>query len=55
MADRALAFIRAKFVDKSDGMLVGLFRDMQTPALFALKLGLLDDPSAIAATKAALL
>ena len=54
MADRAFAFIRAKFVDKSDGMLIPLFRDMQTPALFALKLGLIDTPSAIAATKAAL-
>ena len=54
MADRALAFLRGRFVDKSDGMLIGLFRDMQTPALFALKLGVLESADAVAATKTAL-
>ncbi len=53
-ADRALAFIREKFVDPSDGMLVPLFRDMQTPALFALALGVLA-PEAARATRDALL
>ena len=55
MAGRALTFLRAKFVDAKDGMLLPVFRDMQTPALFALKLGLLEKPDAIAKTKAALL
>ncbi len=43
MANRALSYIRTNFVDPSDGMLIPLFRDMQTPALFALKLGILDE------------
>ena len=55
MSDRALKFLREKFVDAKDGMLLPVFRDMQTPALFALKLGLLEKPEAIAQTKAALL
>ena len=55
MAGRALTFLREKFVDPKDGMLLPVFRDMQTPALFALKLGLLEKPDAIATTKAALL
>ena len=55
MADRALKFLREKFVDAKDGMLLPVFRDMQTPALFALKLGLLEKPDAVAKTKAALL
>ena len=50
MADRAKACLREKFVAK-DGMLIPLFRDMQTPALFALKLGLLEIPDAIVNTK----
>ncbi|MGN0853535.1 MAG: family 78 glycoside hydrolase catalytic domain [Kiritimatiellia bacterium] len=54
MSARALAYLRKEFVAK-DGLLLPLFRDMQTPALFALKLGLLADAKAIAATKAALL
>ncbi len=54
MADGVLAQLRERFVDKADGMLVPLFRDMQTPALFALKIGLLEKPEAVAATKAAL-
>ena len=51
MADSAKAFLREKFVDK-DGLLIPLFRDMQTPALFALKLGLLDDKAAETTKKA---
>lgn len=43
MSARALAHIRSNFVDSSDGMLIPLFRDMQTPALFALRLGILDE------------
>ena len=54
MAGRAVAFLRGKFV-ADDGLLIPLFRDMQTPALFALKLGILAKPEAVAATKAALL
>ncbi|MBO7399263.1 MAG: family 78 glycoside hydrolase catalytic domain [Clostridia bacterium] len=51
----ALAHLRKNFVSASDGLLLPLFRDMQTPALFALKLGILTDEKAIKATKAALL
>ena len=40
-AERAFGILREKFISKEDGMLVPLFRDMQTPALFALKSGLL--------------
>ena len=54
MASLARAFIRDNFIDPSDGMLIPLFRDMQTPALFALKLGLLDEGPA-RATRDALL
>ena len=54
MADRVLKALRERYV-AGDGMLIELFRDMQTPALFALKLGILEKPEAIAATKAALL
>ena len=54
MAGRARDFLRTKFVDPADGMLIPLFRDMQTPALFALRLDLLDDAPA-AATRDALL
>ena len=53
-ADRALAYIRENFVDPADGMLIPLFRDMQTPALFALRLGILDEAPA-RATRDALL
>lgn len=54
MAERALKYMRGKFV-APDGMLLPLFRGMQTPALFAIKLGLLEKPQAIKATKAALI
>ena len=42
MAADAKAYLVANFVDKADGMLIKLFRPLQTPAVFALKLGLLD-------------
>ncbi len=42
MAARALAYMRENFLAK-DGQLIELFRDMQTPALFALKLGIAKD------------
>lgn len=54
MADEALAYLRKGFI-AADGLLLPLFRDMQTPALFALKLGLFTSPEAASATKAALL
>ena len=54
MAERALAYVREHFVDPADGMLIPLFRDMQTPALFALKLGILGETPA-RATREALL
>ncbi|MGN0846134.1 MAG: family 78 glycoside hydrolase catalytic domain [Kiritimatiellia bacterium] len=50
---RARAYLRRNFVAK-DGQLIELFRDMQTPALFALKLGLLEDAKARERTRAAL-
>ena len=33
-------YIRENFLDKADGMLLKQFRDMQTPAIFALRLGI---------------
>ncbi len=54
MASQARAYIRDHFIDPSDGLLIPLFRDMQTPALFALRLGILDDAPA-RATRDALL
>ena len=53
MTARAYAHLRANFVEAKDGLLLPLFRDMQTPALFALKLGLLEGEAA-EKTKAAL-
>ena len=53
MAARARAFLREKFVSNDDGLLLPLFRDMQTPALFALKTRILD-PGAAAKTAEAL-
>ena len=50
----ALEYVRKEFVG-ADGMLPEFLRGMQTPALFALKLGLLEKPEAVAATKAGLL
>ena len=54
MVDEARAYLRAKFIDSSDGQVLKEFRANQTAALFALKFGLLADPAAVAATKAAL-
>ncbi|MCR5753005.1 MAG: glycoside hydrolase family 78 protein [Kiritimatiellae bacterium] len=54
MADEALAYVRRRFLE-DDGMLPKCLRGMQTPALFALKFGVLEKPDAIAATKDALL
>ena len=42
MADAAKAYLRERFLDKKDGLLHPLFREMQTPAVFALKLGLVE-------------
>ena len=52
-AAKALAHLRATFVDPSDGMLIKKFRHLQGAALFALRCGILEKPEAIAATKAA--
>jgi len=46
MAADAKAYIVQNFVDKKDGLLIPLFRPLQTPAVFALKLGLLDKMAA---------
>ena len=54
MSDRVLDLLRERYVAK-DGLLIPLFRDMQTPALFALKFGILKNADAIATTKSALL
>ena len=42
MADEARAYLKATFFDPKDGMILSPFRGMQTPALFALKLGLVE-------------
>ena len=42
MADEAKAYMRAEFFAEPDGMVVPVLRGMQTPALFALKLGLVE-------------
>ena len=42
MADEAKAYMRAEFFAEPDGMIVPVLRGMQTPALFALKLGLVE-------------
>ena len=55
MEKEALAYLRNEFVGKDDGMLPRFLRGLQTPALFALKLGLLEKPEAISATKEGLL
>ncbi len=54
MADEARDYVRKEFV-QPDGMLPGFLRGMQTPALFAIKFGILTDKKAIATTKAGLL
>ena len=42
MATAALAYLRENFLSASDGMILEELRAMQTPALFALKLGLVE-------------
>ncbi len=42
MAERAKARLVKRFFAAEDGMILPVFRDMQTPALFALKLGLVE-------------
>ena len=42
MAVRAKAYLKDRFFKTDDGLIIPLFRDMQTPALFALKLGLVE-------------
>ncbi len=42
MSARAKAHLRERFFSSDDGMILPVFRDMQTPALFALKLGLVE-------------
>ena len=54
MAARARAALRERFTDPADGMLPSVFRSMQTPALFALRLGILD-PEPARRTREALL
>ena len=54
MADEALTYLRGRFVDPKDGRLLQMFRPLQTPAVFALKFGLLTDDRAVEATKRAL-
>jgi len=54
MEFEALEYVRKEFVG-TDGLLPEFLRGMQTPLLFALKLGILADPKAIAETKEALL
>ena len=53
MADEARDYLRAAFVG-TDGLLPEDLRKMQTPALFALKLGLIPDAAAVERTKALL-
>ena len=42
MAADAQAYLKQRFFSTPDGMILPVFRDMQTPALFALKLGLVE-------------
>ena len=51
--EAALAHLRGRFVDGSDGMLIVPFRHLQGAALFALHCGILERRDAIEATKAA--
>ena len=54
MTDEARTYVRRRFLE-ADGLLPRCLRGMQTPALFALKFGVLEKPEAIRATKDALL
>ena len=42
MAADAKAYVKDRFFGTADGMILPVFRDMQTPALFALKLGFVE-------------
>ena len=42
MAEEAKAYVRGEFFASEDGLIVPVLRGMQTPALFALKLGLVE-------------
>ena len=42
MAEDAKSYLLATFFAEPDGMIVPVLRGMQTPALFALKLGLVE-------------
>ena len=53
MAEKAREYVRFEFIG-ADGMLIPLLRGMQTPALFALKFGLLKGDAAIRQTCAEL-
>jgi alpha-L-rhamnosidase len=55
MTKRAMDYLRGNFVEKKDGMLLEVFRDMQTPALLALKFGILTDAKAAEKTRNALI
>jgi alpha-L-rhamnosidase len=46
MAAAARGFLRDNFLSKDNGMLIPLFRDMQTPALFALRARILSPEAA---------
>ena len=50
MADEARAYLRANFFER-DGGLLKIFRHMQTPAVFALQLGLYDDAAKASAVE----
>lgn len=52
-AERALAHLRANFIDPKDGLLIEELRHLQGAALFALHCDVLPDEAAITATKAA--
>jgi alpha-L-rhamnosidase len=55
MAKRAMDYLRENFIEKKDGMLLEVFRDMQTPALLAIKFGIITDMQAFEKTRNALL
>ena len=42
MAVEAKEYLKGRFFKAGDGMILPVFRDMQTPAVFALKLGLVE-------------
>ena len=54
MAARAREHLKTRFLDPADGQLTAVLRPMQTPALFALRAGILS-PAAAEATRSRLL